>query len=411
MIYIHKKTKESSPQQLFAFLEYKISYINQQLLEYEVINQEFEFNFDFTDNKNKFVEEKEDEFQSINIPSLMLKTKQKLDLKKQSTFNHENIYSSYIADQDKIVSQNQSFKLLSKLCSISYDQKECAIDERQTNISSSFKHQIKDCSQKLDQSLSSDSSPNQIFNRQIKRTITGKSKQKQRFSLKSVNQSDNNKFVEEKDETSSIIIPSLMLKTKQKLDLKKQNSVNYENVYSSQIGDQDKIITQNQSFKFLSKMCSVISYDQKDSFQEEKQANVSSFYKQQGKDNQQKIDQSIISDTSPNQLFNKQIKRVISDTIRIKNKSSIKNFSQTENQLNNQSNKSSQRDNQLEQILTQFGESRKLNYFEQQMQILQSQELQSRYIKKFIAKFHYKQDFDIIDQRILSSISKCNDTD
>ncbi|KAL4502784.1 hypothetical protein ABPG73_014541 [Tetrahymena malaccensis] len=60
---------------------------------------------------------------------------------------------------------------------------------------------------------------------------------------------------------------------------------------------------------------------------------------------------------------------------------------------------------------TFIGESRKLNYFEQQMQILQSQELQSRYIKKFIAKFHYKQDFDIIDQRILSSISKCNDTD
>ncbi|KAL4504060.1 hypothetical protein ABPG72_022690 [Tetrahymena utriculariae] len=90
------------------------------------------------------------------------------------------------SDSDKIMSLNQSFKFLSQICSISYDQKECIIDDRQTNICSSFKQQTKGCKSKIDQNVSTKGSPSQIFKRQINSAITNKSKQKQRFSLKSV---------------------------------------------------------------------------------------------------------------------------------------------------------------------------------------------------------------------------------
>ncbi|EAR92334.3 AMP-binding enzyme family protein (macronuclear) [Tetrahymena thermophila SB210] len=201
--YLAKKSIMQDLFMLFLRNMYQDSY--SQILKFNSYfqsNQDFEFYLNFMETKSKFIEEKE-ESQSIVVPSLMLKTKQKLDQKKQSLINYENIYSSQIGDQDKTMNYNSSFKFLSKLCTVSHDQKEYSLDDRQVNIFNSFKQQIKDCSSKIDQSVSSESSPNQMIKRQIKTPVTNKSQQKQRFSFKSVRQFES-PVIEQSNKLSNI---------------------------------------------------------------------------------------------------------------------------------------------------------------------------------------------------------------
>ncbi|EWS75264.1 AMP-binding enzyme family protein (macronuclear) [Tetrahymena thermophila SB210] len=337
-------------------------------------NQEFEFNLDLMQKKNKFVEEK-DESQSINFPSLTLKTKQNLDIKRLTSINYENINSSQIGDSDKIINQNQSLKFFSKMSSVTYEQKENMLEDRQANISSFYKQSTKDNQQKIDQSICSDCSPNQMLNKQIKRVVTNQLRLKKTSSIKNISQTTDNPLYNQANKQNN---------NDQNKSVFDYYSEKLKAIYNFSISQKMQNIIFKTRFckrkKDLSRLG--LSHQMKKTISEEVNKNIDIF--------------QVYKDI----LF---LKKAVLILLTKEQLAALQLVGCSTIYLNQKDN------SQQEQTQTQFGESRKLNYFEQQMQILQSQELQSRYIKKFIAKFHYKQDFDLTDERILSSISKCND--